>query len=116
MGDRGCARSPPRWWYCGRRRTIELLEDRVLRVVVRLLRVEECHVLIARVVGAFRERLLSSLAPKMPGIPGRPEVQRSLDRRKASGTSKVDARDELKALAWALSRAFELICCLANLA
>ena len=30
-----------------------------------------------------------------------------LDRRKASGTSKVDARDELKALAWALSRAFE---------
>jgi hypothetical protein len=29
----------------GRSGTVELLEDRLLRVVVRLLRVEECHVL-----------------------------------------------------------------------
>ena len=44
-------------WYCGRR-TVELLEDRFLRVVVRLFGVEECHVLIARVVGALVERFL----------------------------------------------------------
>ena len=41
-------------WYCGRR-TVELLEDRLLRVVVRLLRVEECNVFVARVVGALVE-------------------------------------------------------------
>ena len=47
-------------WYCGRR-TVELLEDRLLRVVVRLLGVEECHVLVTWVVGAFRERRLAGL-------------------------------------------------------
>ena len=91
----------------GRSRTVELLEDRLLRVVVRLLRVEKRHVFVPRVRGAFRERLLSSLASKSLGISDRPGVTPTLlDRRKASERRKIDARDELKStLAWALSRA-----------
>ena len=45
----------------------------------------------------------------MPGMQGRTEVKPLLDRRKLSGTSKVDARTSLKSyLAGALSRALRV--------
>ena len=63
-------RSCPRWWYCGRR-TIELLEDCLLRVVV-------------------------CLASQMLGIPGPGVIPTLLDRRKPSERRKIDARDEFE--------------------
>ena len=45
----------------GRSGTVELLEDRLLRVVVRLFGIKERHVLVPRVRGALVERLLSNL-------------------------------------------------------
>ena len=76
-------------WYCGRR-TVELLEDRLLRVVVRLFGVEECHVLVPRIRGAFVERLLPGLVeclaqrryPKLPVLDGVAPVTVAAPRRR----------------------------------